>query len=125
MKYEPINSEFGEFHGRDALYLDDRRATDSRLILKGEVNGELVSNSQGKEWIPYSFNFSGVDKVKETELDNWLSSNHPNFHETSSFYELIDPEAKGDKHRHFVIQTYDIVFEISCESYELSFNKNS
>lgn len=119
---EPIKTSLGELHGRDAIYLDDERFNRSskELNLIGEVNGNLCSQKVAGEFIRYKVKFVGVRKWVKIELDEWLSLDKPKYHETSSFYRI---EKNGINT--YVFQTYDWVFEIQCESYEISFGENT
>ena len=119
---EIINTPLGELHGRDAIYLDDEKYDRSsrKLNLIGEVNGNLCSQKVVGEFIPYNVKFVGVCGWVKVELDEWLSLDKPKFHETSSFYRF---EENGINT--YVFQTYDWVFEIQCESYEIKFGKNT
>ena len=117
---EPINTDVGQLNGRDAIYLDKETFNENReeLILLGEINGNLCSQLNTGEFIPYEMKFSGITEYSKVELDDWLSLDKPLFHETSSFYCV-----KENGKRTYVFQTYDDVFEIQCKSYEFKIIK--
>lgn len=119
---EPIKTELGELHGRDAIYLDsdDYNGPRKDLLLVGAINGNLCSEKIPGEFVPYEIRFVGVSKWQKFELDDWMVLDRPNFHETSSFYQVVD---SGNPM--YVFQTYDWVFEIQCESYEINFGKKA
>jgi hypothetical protein len=125
-QYRPIETEHGFLAGRDCIFLDEIsfQYRTNTVVLKGEVNGNLVSNppEDGSRWIPYQLVFSGVLALKMLELDSW------DFECASSFDEILDSEwmaALGGKvttdHKHLLVQTYDDVFELVCSSCEFSY----
>lgn len=119
---EPIKTEVGELHGRDAIFLDDEKYSQSKreLWMAGEVNGNLCSEKVACEFIAYEVKFIGVSVWTKIELDEWLGKDKPNFHVTSSFYRFVENGKQT-----YVFQTYDWVFEIQCENYEINFRKNT
>jgi hypothetical protein len=79
----------------------------------------------GEKWQDYSIRFSGVLAFQMVELDTWDSMQRGGWPETS-FDEVINSSwlagMRGKVkpvHRHFLFQTYDQVFEVICQSYEL------
>ncbi len=119
---EPIKTTLGELHSRDAIYLDEEKydRTNNELRLVGEVNGNLFSNKVIGEFIPYEVKFTALSNWQKIELDEWLALDKPLFHKSSSFYRFVENGIDT-----YVFQTYDWVFEIQCESYEIRFGKNT
>ena len=119
----PIETGLGQLHGRDSIYLDSEQFDEShqKLTLAGEINGNLCANQKVDKFIPYSVCFLNVVRYEKTELDEWLNLDKPLFHESSSFYLLDNSDGK----RTFVLRTYDWVYEIRCDSFELNFNQNT
>lgn len=117
----PIETALGHLDGRDCIYLD-RFASEGgpgTLVLEGSVNGNLCTLRQPGRFVPYTLRFRGVLALKVVELDScgWDFE--------SSFDEVRDSEwvrSLGGKAsaamRHFIVQTYDFVFEIVCAGYE-------
>jgi hypothetical protein len=122
-KHIPIDTDLGILKGRDCIYLDNVSFQDgvNTLLLKGEINGNLCSSPQEGEFIPYTAIFRGVLALKMIELDSW------NFKSESSFDKIENSiwirELAGKvtpEHKHYLIQTYDEVFEVVCS--EIEFN---
>ena len=89
------------------------------------TSGASKPPSPPAKWQAYAIQFSGVLTFQGTELDTWESLQGGRFPETS-FDEIIDSPWIASmagkirpQHRHFVLQTYDRVFEIVCTSYDL------
>jgi hypothetical protein len=125
--YVPIITEIGTLRGRDAVYLDSVAISDHQntLTLCGEFNCSLASKPPRAKWQAYRVRFSGLLALQMIELDTWESLQEGRWTETS-FDEVVDSSwlarmhgKASNKHRHFVFQTYDHVFEMICTSYEL------
>jgi hypothetical protein len=121
MKRKPIETSLGVLYGRDALYLDDATLTDKngRLILRGAIT-QFAKNTEETGFINYTLTFNGVLASKMIELDS------TDYEWESSFEEILDSDwirGLGGKvrasHRHIFLQTYDYVFDVVCESFEL------
>ena len=112
-----VETDLGEFHGRDAIYLDSETflKEENVLVLNGEFNGSLCSRSDSDDFIPYSIRFIEVSEYTKTDLDDWEFDSKPAFHESSSFYSFEE-----ESFTVYVFQTYDIVFEVRCKTYVLS-----
>ena len=113
----PVQTELGILSGRDCIYLDSAKFSDSQsnFILKGDINGDLCSKEILGEEIPYKVIFEGVLALKMVELDSW------DFNSESSFDEILNSswiKSLGGKvnksHHHYLFQTYDEVFEVVC-----------
>ena len=121
--YIPIKTPFGELYGRDCIYLD-RVVFENGMntfSLEGEINGRLCQPENKKEWIPYLFRFTGILALNFVELDSWCKVG------VSCFDEILKSEWKAslkgkitENHRHFILQTYDDVFDIICEDFFIS-----
>jgi hypothetical protein len=111
----PIETGLGKLHGRDAIYLDSENFNKGNrsLTLTGELNGDLCINDSVKGFVAYSVIFNNVSSYEKTELDDWLKLDKPNFNESSSFYQIVNDNGLVT----FVIQTYDWVFEIICDTF--------
>jgi len=120
-KHVPIQTKHGTLNGRDCIYLDSAKFTDgfNTFVLLGDINGNLCGKKREGEEIPYKAIFKGVLALKMVELDSW------DFKSESSFDEIVDSKwikslggKVGKKHRHYLIQTYDEVFEVVCDQLE-------
>jgi hypothetical protein len=111
----------GILRERDCIYLDSVDFSDgvSTLILRGELNRSLCSAEADAEapFLSYTIRFDGVLAVRMVELDSW------DWTAESSFDEVIESpwlSQLGGKitrdHRHFVVQTYDDVFDVACRA---------
>ncbi len=127
-----VHTPLGYLYGRDAIYVDkvDYELNDRKVTLTGEFNGALGSESKSDDFIGYTLRFEGVYYFKATELDlhgdylptgpvdiksDWLE------YRQSALLEQAQKKGKASlkELRHFVLFTYDDVFEIGCRSYEL------
>ena len=118
-----VVTELGVLRGRDCVFLDAASfeyATNT-LVIRGDVNGNLCRPPLTGESIPYAFRFTGVLAQTMVELDSWEGPSE------SSFDEVMDSrwirKLKGkitEEHHHYVLQTYDDVFEIVCDAWALS-----
>lgn len=128
--YSPVETSVGFLRGRDAVYLDALHYDGSTLLLQGECNGRLASNTSAR-WIGYALTFTGVLAFQVVELDSWEHRCSQPVLMESSFWEVIDSKWKarlGGKaqpvHRHIVIQTYDDVVEVICASFEFTITRS-
>lgn len=118
---KPAETELGIFKGRDAIYLDELRHTfsPSTLLFSGEFNGRLCSDYSGKtRWIKYDLKFLNVVSYKCWELDTCPILNATCFdvvQESSWIHELSVPG-----YRHYVLATYDFIYEIVASNFELN-----
>ncbi|HXG68658.1 MAG TPA: hypothetical protein VNO70_26415 [Blastocatellia bacterium] len=117
----PVETSLGFFYGRDCIFLDRVvfNAVTRTLLMEGDVNGTLCTAAPSDDFIPYALCFRGV--VAYTSIDLDLSS----YNWQSCFDEIVDSawllSLAGNvtlQHRHFVVQTYDDVFEVICEGFE-------
>lgn len=126
---EPINTVLGIIKGRDAIFLDDVifEYDKNRIELRGELVSNHCTNSKDVDsYIGYSLTFDGLIGFTMIELD--LSDD---VFRTSSFNRVVnslwidemrlrDHSAKVKPNlEHFFVATYDDVFNIACETFEL------
>lgn len=124
-RFQPIETPLGFVNGRDGIYLDDIELSErtNRVTLNGAFNSALCSkaDSPSTDFAGCRISFSGVLAFKVIELDSWDGNSE------SSFDEVLDSDwvrALGGKvtpsHRHFLVQTYDDVVEVVCESADVT-----
>jgi hypothetical protein len=124
----PIETALGRFYGRDCIYLDRTAFEDGTnvLSLEGSINGDLCTIKRSGHFIPYSLRFIGVLALKMVELDSWDGDCTSCFDET---HESEWVQSLGGKvsrsHRHFLVQTYDDVFEVICETHHFEVRGDS
>ncbi len=123
-----IQTPLGELHGRDAVYLDHvyMNYAKKELVLKGEINGGLAPKAVD-DFIPYELIFTEVYYFNMIELDVALGMSEQKYTQGSCFDELIDTpllatiaSARGKDLKHFLLKTYDDIFEIACRDYKMT-----
>ena len=96
------------------------------ITLTGSFNGHLCSQRLDY-WVDYSLTFYGVLALKMTELDSSIHM-YPHLG-ASSFDEVLNStwEAQAQlggtvtpEHKHYLIRTYDYVFELICQRCKLT-----
>ena len=129
---KPIETELGIISGRDAIYLDEQRIATKPygLIFKGDFNGNLCSNNTtGKEWIPYELSFDYPLYFVCYELDLYpyelpLPSSFNTVAESELIASLFKQDWTGNLAKtdlnHYVLATYDYVYEILAQDFKLS-----
>jgi hypothetical protein len=126
-----IITELGVICGRDAIFLDKINFTStSNVELIGEINSVLCSIKMSEErYIPYKFLFKSIYYFNMVELDVSYSNILRNVNVSSSLIEVEESEllerikeVRGLDLRHLIICTYDEIFEIACEEFEMEFN---
>ncbi|MDG0876211.1 hypothetical protein L5D93_28885 [Paenibacillus thiaminolyticus] len=131
-KIKAIKTELGEIHGRDAIFLDDIQFNylKNEVKLIGEVNGLLCTESDDDEFIGYELLFKKVYYFHMVELDVSLQMFDNLYNESSSFGELYNTKILRDiknardlELKQYVIYTYDDVFVIACQEFELRLQK--
>ncbi|SHK35408.1 hypothetical protein SAMN02745163_03660 [Clostridium cavendishii DSM 21758] len=124
IEFKPIETELGVIKGRDSIYLDEINYdyVNKKVELLGEINGELCENRNDK-FIKYSLEFKGVYIFNMVELDLSYKLVGNDF-SVASFLEIECSEKlnhaekiRNQKLKSFLVQTYDDVFEVICESY--------
>lgn len=123
--YQPVETKAGILWGRDAIFLSEVRYNGHELLLEGNINGSLASCALSR-WMYYSIVFSGVLAFRSVELDSWIHLYHHDGADKSCFVEVVNSlwQAQlGGKvapsHRHFFFATYDHVFDIVCEDFDM------
>jgi hypothetical protein len=118
----PIETSLGRFYGRDCIYLDRASFEDSAasFVLEGSINGNLCTEKRPGDFIPYRLRFFGVLALRMVELDScdWAFESCFDEVRDSDWVRSLGGKVTAD-HRHFFVQTYDSVFEVVCENYEL------
>lgn len=126
--FEPIETEAGIIFGRDAIFLDEVRVDLSphTIELSGELNSPLCSKYKDTdEWIKYSLKFLGVLAFMKTELDlrDYLGKSSFDLVVESDWLKELTEKGDSSKitaeHKHYIIFTYDDVFDVICQSFEL------
>ena len=126
--FEPIETVAGIIYGRDAIFLDDVHFDYQKNIieLRGELNSHFCSKYKDDEdsFIGYSLTFSGILAFTMTELDfkDYGSSSFDRVMNSKWLDEIRqkDHSAKVKPNlEHYVVFTYDDVFDVACETYEL------
>jgi hypothetical protein len=113
-----INTELGIIKGRE-IYLD-------KIIFNNEteltLTGEFSSKSGDKK---FEMNFKGVLFLSTIELDfdkheQMESLATVEYSEKIIEFNKLDNSSKiNDRHKHYYVRTYDTVFEIICDSFNL------
>ena len=128
---KPINTQLGIISGRDAIHLDEQKDVTSRygMTFMGEIAGDLCSNNYtNKEWIPYILSFDCPIYFVGYELDlypnvSYLKSSFCLIKESDLLTSILEKDLQGkfDKQnfRHFVLATYDYVYEIIACDFKL------
>lgn len=127
----PIEHEkLGVLYGRDCIFADSVIQTGSTLIFKGEINGNLAGKIEDGRWIPYELIFKKVIKYTSCELDTYeADKNEMQAMNESSLLVVRESDylrnipvrydyCKND-YKHFIIYTYDFVFNVFAVDYEL------
>lgn len=128
-RYIPVDTAYGTLFGRDAIFLDGYSSDGYSLLLKGQVNAALASRPPPSgEFLDYKIRFLGVVAVRIMELDTYEATQAQAGWPLTSFDEVEDSAWKGGlrgkvraESKHFVFQTYDLVFDVICDRYELEF----
>lgn len=126
-RFRAIDTQIGALVGRDAIHLNSVFYDGGNLIIEGSFNGRLASIPTNED-VFYRLTFSGVLALKMIELD---SSDHFDLmgetaREGSSFDEILNSRwvaELGGKvtrdHKHYSFGTYDDIFDVVCDGYEL------
>ncbi|KKO51714.1 integron gene cassette protein [Paenibacillus sp. DMB20] len=119
-------------HGRDAIFLDEIQFNHQKNEVKliGEINGLLCTESDDDEFIGYELLFKKVYYFNMVELDVSLHMFDNPYNESSSFGEISNTKILRDiknardlELKQYVIYTYDDVFVIACQEFELRLKK--
>jgi hypothetical protein len=118
-----VETPLGWLRGRDAVYADsvtfvDRTGT---LVVRGEINGKSCEHCEPDLLLPFVLRFSGVLAVRIVELDSWSGGGESSFDEVMDSPWIAELGGKVNSfHRHFVLKTYDEVFEVVCSGYDMA-----
>lgn len=129
MNVQGIKTQYGTLSGRDAIYLKSVLYKNSELVIKGDVNPELLSDFDGEQgMIPYELRFVDVIANYQIELDlydhSYLEFSFQEISDSDWIKQLkeIDCVSKvSDSHKHYVLATYDDIFEIIASDYTFEF----
>lgn len=124
------HEKLGTLYGRSSIFVDSVTQTGSTLKLKGEINGDLASKIKDKIWIPYELVFKKVIKYFSCELDTYeADKNEIQVMIKSSLCVIQDSDHllnipvrydyNKNEYKHFIICTYDFVFNVFAVDYEL------
>lgn len=116
----PVETSLGFLDGRDCIFLDRVVLDDAAgtVTLEGEVSGSHCSGTTSDRHIPYVLRFGGVAAHKQTDLESSVWGDSCFDEITESEWLWLLGSRVNSKHRHFVVMTYDDVFEVACETYE-------
>ncbi len=126
--FEPIETEVGFIRGRDAIFLDEINFNYQKhtVVFSGEFNNSVWSNRiNDDKWIKYSLTFSGVLSFRMIELDfgDFKAKSSFDLVQNSKWIAEMQDFDSASKvkpdHKHYFLQTYDDVFEIVSQQYEL------
>lgn len=123
--HKPIRTELGELRGRDCIYLDKTNFQNgvNTLLLVGELNGRLCSKYSNDDCVPYTLSFFEIKALKMVELDSWDGSSESSFDEVTQSSWISNLGGKVDgSHQHYLVKTYDEVFEVVCKKFTLAIN---
>lgn len=124
------HEELGVLYGRDCIFADSVVQTGPTLKFIGDINGSLTSKIQAGIWIPYELIFRQVIKYFSCELDTYEEDKNENYGmnegslfiiKDSSYLKNIPVryDYKKYDYKHFVVCTYDFIFNIFATDYEL------
>jgi len=114
-----LNTELGIIKGRDGIYLDKISFnSETELTLTGEFSAD---NGDRK----FEMIFKGVVFLSTVELDfdkrgQMESLATVEHSEKIKEFKKLDHSSKiNERHKHYYVRTYDIVFEIISDRFEL------
>jgi len=120
--------EVGKISGRDAIFLDLLQQDLGKLSFIGEFNSSLISkNKFDCKFIPYKLIFEDVIYFECCELDFSVCNYESSFDVVENSELLLrfkkhDTNKITENHKHFVLQTYDYVYNILAVDYKLEIN---
>ena len=114
-----INTQLGIMHGRDAIFLDKINFdNESEVTLTGELNSDKGDRQ-------FRMNFKGVVFLSTIELDFDERNEMESLaiienSEKLKVFRMADHSSKtNDEHKHYYVRTYDTVFEIVSDRFEI------
>ncbi len=123
---KPVVTSLGLIEGRDAIFLEEIKLTETAIQISGEIGGGHCTNGEWGDDIPFWITFENIISLRMVELD---------------FYEYLDYESSfdvvensmeiqrlkeiegGDQgkltpgHKHYIFATYDSVFDVIAARY--------
>jgi len=126
-RFKAIETQIGVLVGRNAIYLNSVFYDGGNLIIEGSFNGRLASIPTNED-VFYRLIFSGVLALKMTELDSfyYFDPMSKTAGEGSSFDEILNSRWVAElggkvtrNHKHYSFGTYDDIFDVVCDGYEL------
>lgn len=134
----PIDSEAGIIWGRDAIFLDEIsfHYDKNEVTFVGELNSNLCSKlPHNSEYRGFRLTFTGVMAFQMTELDcahgvvaNLSKSSFDVVENSEWISQMRVGDRSGklkDSHRHFILSTYDDVFEIVAAGFEFEISQKT
>ena len=123
---EPIETSVGFINGRDAIFLDAllHEGDLSALECTGELSATLCGSYTGSaKWIGFTLKFLRVPFFRGWEIEAY-----PFKLEKQRSFDLVkDPtllrELDTQKHKHYVLSTYDYIYEIVAMDFELTLGR--
>ena len=147
-KITPIDTEVGFLQGRDTIYYSKLTSiSDNEYCITGELNGNNCSKIADKDAdaeIKFSITFIGVLLFKMLELDFDDVQYASCFDLVEHSNKVVEMRARDKRamigkidrgydennkfsdeiyHQHFVLRTYDVVYEIVAQHYDLVIKK--
>lgn len=126
MEYQAIiTKEVGRIYGRDAIFLDSFHQEFNECIFKGEFNSNLVEVHFNQHFVPYTFHFLEVIYYQCCELDLYFEKTNSSFDlvHDSQLLAKLRSKSSSEKikpdHQHYVLKTYDDVYNIIARNYKL------
>ena len=135
-KRTPVETNAGIISGRDAIFLDELHFSyrTKTVEFTGELNSALCSNvDQDSKFVPYQLQFRDVLAFRMIDLDfesdeSTCQSSFDVLENSSYVQALLDADHSGKvkvDHRHFVLATYDDVFEIIATGFTFDLSETS
>ncbi len=121
MNSNAIETSIGILKGRDAIFVDNFRHVYNTIEITGEINGGLCSRRPNKaEWYKYFLKFINVKVFKCENIDyyQWDKWNTVSSFDVISNSEWIEEYGFDNEiFQQYILETYDNVYFIICESY--------
>jgi hypothetical protein len=123
MKFINTSNIFSNIKARDAIYIDNliQTNTKGKLTLKGTVNSFYLVNNPKNLLTKFEITFYQIRMFSCTSLDFSLLDKDmvSNFNIISDSIFILDN--KLSDYNHFVLSTYDYVYEIVAKDYEITY----
>lgn len=126
----PVTTSVGKIYGRDAIHLDSMSMqNNSNFQLQGAFCKGLCENLTGEGFQDYTIVFYNVSWMQMIELEycDWRKSvsSFDELLHTAQLHTILDKQrhlhGKLNKAvKHYIFSTYDLVFEIICQRFELT-----